>query len=259
MNNDRNPIVIPKPAIEIKNISKTFGKTRALDSVSLSIRENELFGLLGPNGAGKTTLLRILSTLIPADPSNQADLGPRQGQILGFDLFKERDRIREILGYVPQRDALYGDLSAMDNLIFFSQPYPMDKRDRRERLESLLNRVGLYHRKNDLVKDFSGGLLKRLSIICALVHRPKVLFLDEVTVGLDTPLRREIWNLIKEWKREGTILVTTHYIPDAQNNCDRVALIYEGRILDCGRPQEIIARFPPATNLEEVALICQNG
>lgn len=258
MNNDQNPIVTSDLAIEIKNISKTFGKTRALDGVSLNIRQNELFGLLGPNGAGKTTLIRILSTLVPADHSNHADPSHRQGQILGFDLFKERDRIREILGYVPQRDALYGDLSALDNLIFFSQPYPMDKRDRQERIGYLLNRVGLYPRRHDLVKDFSGGMVKRLSIICALVHRPKVLFLDEVTVGLDTPLRHEIWNLIQEWKSESTILVTTHYIPDAQNNCDRVALIYEGRILDCGRPEEIIARFPPATNLEEVALICQN-
>jgi ABC-2 type transport system ATP-binding protein len=258
MNNDKNPLDSLNLAIEIKNISKTFGKTRALDGISLNIRQNELFGLLGPNGAGKTTLLRVLSTLVPADHSNHASLGPRKGRILEFDLFKERDRIREILGYVPQRDALYGDLSALDNLIFFSQPYMIDKRDRRERIEYLLNRVGLYHRKHDLVKDFSGGMLKRLSIICALVHRPKVLFLDEVTVGLDTPLRHEIWNLIKEWKCESTILVTTHYIPDAQNNCDRVALIYEGQILDCGRPEEIIARFPPAADLEEVALICQN-
>jgi ABC-2 type transport system ATP-binding protein len=258
MTTDKNPMVSHNLAIEIKNISKTFGKTRALDGVSLDIRPNEIFGLLGPNGAGKTTLLRILSTLVPADHSNHSELGHRRGRILGFDLFKERDRIREILGYVPQRDALYGDLSALDNLIFFSQPYAMDKKVRQERMEYLLNRVGLYHRRQDLIKNFSGGMMKRLSILCALVHRPKVLFLDEITVGLDTQLRHEIWGLIKELKCESTILVTTHYIPDAQNNCDRVALIYEGHILDCGRPEEIIARFPPATNLEEVVLICQN-
>jgi ABC-2 type transport system ATP-binding protein len=258
MTTDKNPMVRYDTAIEIKNIFKTFGKTRALDGVSLAIRPNEIFGLLGPNGAGKTTLLRILSTLVPADHSNHPELGPRQGQIVGFDLFKERDRIRENLGYVPQRDALYGDLSARDNLIFFSQPYTMDKKVRQERIEYLLNRVGLFDRRHDLVKNFSGGMMKRLSILCALVHRPKVLFLDEITVGLDTQLRREIWDLINELKRESTILVTTHYIPDAQNNCDRVALIYEGHILDYGRPEEIIARFPPATNLEEVALICQN-
>jgi len=255
---DRSLAAGQHPAIEIKNISKTFGKTKALDGVSLDIWQNEIFGLLGPNGAGKTTLLRILSTLIPADQASHSDAGHRKGKVLGYDLFKERDRIREVLGYVPQRDALYGDLSAQDNLIFFSQPYLLDRKVRKERMEYLLNRVGLYQRRNDLVKNFSGGMLKRLSIICALVHRPKVLFLDEVTVGLDTPLRHEIWNLIKEWKCESTILVTTHYIPDAQSNCDRVALLYEGRILDWGRPEEIITRFPPATDLEEVALICQN-
>lgn len=258
MPNDRPSLAGHQPAIEIKNITKTFGKTKALDRVSLDIRQNEIFGLLGPNGAGKTTLLRILSTLVPADHPSHSEAGQRKAKILGYDLFKERDRVREVLGYVPQRDALYGDLSAQDNLIFFSQPFPQDKRDRQARMEYLLNRVGLYRRRHDLVKNFSDGMLKRLSIICALVHRPKVLFLDEVTVGLDTPLRHEIWNLIKEWKCESTILVTTHYIPDAQNNCDRVALLYEGRILDCGRPEEIIARFPPATDLEEVALICQN-
>jgi ABC-2 type transport system ATP-binding protein len=257
MNHNPNPMVGPNLAIEIKNISKTFGKTRALDGVSLDIRQNEIFGLLGPNGSGKTTLLRILSTLVSADHSNPTDPDHRQGKILGFDLFKERDRIREILGYVPQRDALYGDLSALDNLVFFSHPYTMDKKDRQERMTYLLNRVGLFHRRHDLVKDFSGGMLKRLSIVCALVHRPKVLLLDEITVGLDTPLRREIWDLIKELKRESTILLTTHYIPDAQNNCDRVALIFEGRIVDFGRPEAIMARYPPATSLEEVTLICQ--
>jgi ABC-2 type transport system ATP-binding protein len=258
MTDEKNLIGRPDLAVEIKNISKTFGKVKALDGVSLDIHQHELFGLLGPNGSGKTTLLRILSTLVSADHSPQADSGLRQGKILGFDLFKEQDRIREIMGYVPQRDALYGDLSALDNLIFFSQPYRIDKMDRQERMEFLLNRVGLYHRRHDLVKHFSGGLLKRLSIVCALVHRPKVLFLDEITVGLDTSLRREIWDLIKGLKTESTILITTHYIPDAQNNCDRVALIYESHILDCGQPEEIISRTPPATSLEEVTLIYQN-
>jgi ABC-2 type transport system ATP-binding protein len=161
-----------------------------------------------------------------------------------------------MMGYVPQKDALYQDLSALDNLIFFSQPYKMDKRIRQERMERLLKRVGLFHRRRDLVKDFSGGMLKCLSIICALVHQPQILFLDEITVGLDTSLRREIWDLIRELKKESTIIITTHYVPDAQNHCDQVALIYEGRILDSGRPGDLIARYPPAASLEEVTLLC---
>jgi ABC-2 type transport system ATP-binding protein len=257
MTHDPEGMVSQSLAIEIKNISKTFGKTKALQGVSLDIRRNEIFGLIGPNGAGKTTLLRILATLISADPHLPEDPGSREGHISGFDLFREKDRIREIMGYVPQRDALYGDLSALDNLIFFSQPYMMDKRIRQGRMEFLLKRVNLFHRRRDLAKDFSGGMLKCLSIICALVHQPQILFLDEITVGLDTSLRREIWDLIRELKRESTIIISTHYVPDAQNNCDRVALIYEGRILDSGRPEELIARYHPAASLEEVTLLCQ--
>lgn len=247
-------------AIDIRNVSKTFGTFKALDGISLSIHRNEIFGLLGPNGSGKTTLLRILSTLVPADQpmrSNGMD-GHRSCEILGFDLFRQQDEIRKIMGYVPQHDALYGDLSAMDNLIFFSEPYPIDRVERKTRIDELLKRVALGHRRYDLAKNFSGGMLKRLSIICSLVHKPKLLFLDEITVGLDTPLRREIWDLISELKKESTIVVTTHYIPDAQNYCDRVAMILDGHILDCGRPAEIIAKYPPATDLEEVTLICQN-
>ncbi|MEW6187760.1 MAG: ABC transporter ATP-binding protein [Thermodesulfobacteriota bacterium] len=257
MTQDPQAMIPRPPAIEIKNISKTFGKTKALQGVSLDIRRNEIFGLIGPNGAGKTTLLRILATLISADPHLPADAGPREGHIFGFDLFREKDPLREIMGYVPQRDALYGDLSALDNLIFFSQPYKMDQRIRQDRMELLLKRVNLFHRRRDLVKDFSGGMLKCLSIICALVHQPQMLFLDEITVGLDTSLRREIWDLIQELKKESTIIISTHYVPDAQNNCDRVALIYEGRILDSGRPEELIVRYPPASSLEEVTLLCQ--
>jgi len=247
-------------AIDIKNISKTFGCFKALDGISLSIHKNEIFGLLGPNGSGKTTLLRILSTLVPADQPNRSNItdGHRKCEILGFDLFKQQDEIRKIMGYVPQHDALYGDLSAMDNLIFFSEPYSIDRMTRKARIDELLKRVALTGRKNDLAKNFSGGMLKRLSIVCSLVHKPQLLFLDEITVGLDTPLRREIWDLISELKKESTIVVTTHYIPDAQNYCDRVAMIYEGHILDSGKPDEIIARYPPATDLEEVTLICQN-
>lgn len=244
-------------AIEIENISKTFKKTKALDSISLSIYQNEVFGLLGPNGSGKTTLLRILCTLVPPDPAASSDKGTRKCRIMGHDLFKEQESVRQIMGYVPQRDALYGDLSALDNLILFSTPYDIGKRVRQERIEELLKLVELYDRRHELAKTFSGGMLKRLSIVCALVHKPVVLFLDEITVGLDTPLRREIWDLLQELKRDSTVVITTHYIPDAENYCDRVALVFEGHVLDCGRPAELVQKYAPASSLEEVTLICQ--
>jgi ABC-type multidrug transport system ATPase subunit len=243
-------------AIEIKNISRTFKNIKALDNVSLNIHRNEIFALLGPNGSGKTTLLRIISTLMSADqPVNGKD--ERICRIMGFNLFAEQESIRRIMGYVPQRDALYENLSALDNLILFSTPYDLDNATRKSRIRELLELVKLYDRKDSLVKTYSGGMLKRLSIICALVHRPSVLFLDEVTVGLDTQLRHEIWSLLSELKKQSTIVLTTHYVPDAETYCDRVAMIYNGHILDCGKPAELVKKCAPAANLEEVTLLSQ--
>ena len=140
-------------AIEIKNVSKTFKNVKALDSISLSIYHNEIFGLLGPNGSGKTTLLRILSTLMPPDSPAQGDTDGSICKILGHNLFREQARIRQITGYVPQQVALYGDLSALDNLILFSTPYGLDKRLQRERIEELLKMVELYKRRHELTGD----------------------------------------------------------------------------------------------------------
>jgi ABC-2 type transport system ATP-binding protein len=244
-------------AIEIENISKTFKNIKALDNVTLTVYRNEVFGLLGPNGSGKTTLLHILCTVMPPDTINPSDGHNRKCRIMGHNVFRAQDKIRQIIGYVPQKDPLYGDLSALDNLIFFSAPYGLGRDEQKKRIEELLGMLGLYERRNDLVRTFSGGMLKRISIICALVHRPSMLFFDEVTVGLDTSLRHEVWQLIRELSLESTIVVTTHYIPDAENYCDRVALILKGKILDIGSPKELIQRHPPAGSLEEVVLILE--
>ncbi len=241
-------------AIEVVNLSKTFKNVKALDSVSLTIYQNEIFGLLGPNGSGKTTLLRILSTLMSADRVPAGGTDSSKCKIIGHDLFKEQAKIRQLIGYVPQQGALYRDLSALDNLMLFSTPYNLDKHVQRERIDELLKLVELYDRRRELVKTFSGGMLKRLSILCALVHRPALLFLDEVTVALDTALRREIWSMIQQIKKESTVVITTHYVPEAENYCDRVALMLQGRILDYGRPKELISKQSRATNLEEVML-----
>jgi ABC-2 type transport system ATP-binding protein len=244
-------------AIQLRNISKTFKTIKALDNVSLDIYKNEIFALLGSNGSGKTTLLRILSTLIPADTQDREGR-PRVCNIGGYDLFTKQDTVRKIIGYVPQRDALYENLSALDNILLFSAPYDIDRKVKQTRIKDLLQTVRLYDRKDTFSKTFSGGMLKRLSIVCALVHKPSVIFLDEVTVGLDTDLRHEIWGLLKELKKESTIVLTTHYIPDAETYCDRVALIQGGHILDCGRPTELVKKYAPAKNLEEVTLLTQN-
>jgi ABC-2 type transport system ATP-binding protein len=243
-------------AIEINNISKTFKSIKALDNVSLNIYKNEIFALLGSNGSGKTTLLRIMSTLLPADPPVNGSHN-RKINIMGFDLFSQQDSVRRIMGYVPQRDALYENLSAMDNIILFSTPYDIDKKIKQSRIKELLELVKLYDRRNAMAKTFSGGMVKRLSIVCSLIHDPAVLFLDEVTVGLDTYLRHEVWGLLKELKKHSTIVLTTHYVPDAETYCDRVALIYNGHILGCGTPAELVKRYPPATSLEEATMLSQ--
>ena len=236
-------------AIDIANMTKRFQKTAALKGISLKVRPQEIFGLLGPNGSGKTTLLRILCTLMLPDANSG------RCRVAGHDLLSEQEAIRRKIGYVPQQDALYNDLSARDNLLLFSTPYFTDRNVQKNRVSGLLNQVRLYERRHDLVKTFSGGMKKRLSIACALAHNPEILFLDEVTVGLDTSLRHEIWDLLRGQKQHSSIVVTTHYIPEAEQYCDRVALMLQGGILDVGRPGELIHKNRPAANLEEVMLV----
>ncbi|MDY6834642.1 MAG: ABC transporter ATP-binding protein [Chloroflexota bacterium] len=248
--------VADKSMIVVQNLSKTYGRVRALDRISLNIESDEVFGLLGPNGSGKTTLLRILATVIPPNRRGVRSVNNDVVcRIAGYDLYKGRKKVRRAIGYVPQRDALYDDLSALDNLMFFSAPYGV--KGNKERALELLSMVGLYERRNSLVKTFSGGMLKRLSIICSLVHEPPVIFLDEPTVGLDAQTRREIWSLVGGLKHGRTIVTTTHYTPEAEENCDRVALIFRGHLLDIGTPAEVISRYPPAVDLEGAMSIAQ--
>ncbi len=249
-------------AIVIRNLSKTFKNVKALDRINLDIHFNEIFGLLGPNGSGKTTLLRILATLMSPDRHSNSLTSSTNDyvcRINGLELLKNQEDIRKISGYVPQQMALYIDLSAIDNLILFSTPYGFDKSSQMNRINELLKLVGLYERRHELVKTFSGGMQRRLSIVCALVHKPSILFLDEVTVGLDTSLRHEIWHIIEQLKKYSTIVITTHYIPEAEQYCSRVALMSTGKILDIGSPDKLIKKYPTASNLEEVMLMCEKG
>lgn len=241
-----------EPVIQVSNISKTFGRVKALDDVSLTIYKNEIFGLLGPNGSGKTTLLRILATLLPPDSRRRH---PSHCKITGLDVIRDQGKVRQNIGYVPQQDALYSDLSAYDNLVFFGTPYASN--GKKERIDELLRMVGLYDRRHSLVKTFSGGMLKRLSIICSLVHEPPVILMDEATVGLDVETRHEIWDLARKLKHKVTIIVTTHYTPDAEEHCDRVAWVYQGHILDIGTPADLIKNNQPARNLDEAMSIAQ--
>lgn len=246
---------IPKgdALIQVCNISKTFGRVRALDSVFLTVYRNEILGLLGPNGSGKTTLLRILATLVTPDSHSTHITDRVSCTIAGHDIFTEGPKVRHAIGYVPQQDSLYTDLSAQDNLIFFTTPHAL--RHNHKRVAELLQMAGLYDRRNALVSTLSGGMAKRLSVMCALAHEPPVMIFDEATVGLDAETRRDIWNLMEKLKQGRAIIATTHYIIEAEEYCDRVALIFEGKVLDVGSPAHLVAKYPPARNLDEAVRI----
>ncbi|MFN3286438.1 MAG: ATP-binding cassette domain-containing protein [bacterium] len=219
--------------IEIRDLVKRYGPRVALHGVSLSVREGEVFGLLGPNGAGKTTLVSILATLLPPD-EGQVTVG-------GHDLVRQPGRVKPLVGFVPQDLALYPTLSARDNLAFFGRIYGLRGRALQERVAAVLDVVGLQERAGDPVRTFSGGMKRRLNIAVGLIHRPRVLLLDEPTVGVDPQSRHFILEHLQRLKAEGmTVLYTTHYMEEAQRLCDRVAIVDEGRVVAMGTPGELV-------------------
>jgi ABC-2 type transport system ATP-binding protein len=217
-------IKMPSPIISINDLVKKYGERAAVQGVSFSITEGEIFGLLGPNGAGKTTLLSILSTLMIPD----------EGAVLidGHDAARETRQVKPLIGFVPQELALYQTLSAWDNLVFFGRLYGMGGASLTERITSVLALVGLGDRAGDTVETFSGGMKRRLNIAAGLIHNPRILFLDEPTVGVDPQSRNFIFEHVERLNKEGmTIIYTTHYMEEAERLCDRVAIMDQGRVL----------------------------
>lgn len=224
---------MPRSMIEINGLVKRYGDRIAVNGMSFSVREGEIFGLLGPNGAGKTTIISILATLLPPDGG--------QVTIAGYDLVRETNHIKPLIGFVPQELALYPTLSAWDNLAFFGRIYGLRGTALKERIAAVLDTVGLSDRAEDAVRTFSGGMKRRLNIAAGLVHQPLILFLDEPTVGVDPQSRNFIFEHIERLKAEGmTILYTTHYMEEAERLCDRVAIVDEGRILALDTPKGLI-------------------
>ncbi|OGB86763.1 multidrug ABC transporter ATP-binding protein [candidate division WOR-1 bacterium RIFCSPLOWO2_02_FULL_46_20] len=212
-------------AIEVTNLVKYFKNTKAIDDISFSVGAGECFSLLGPNGAGKTTTLNILSTL----------LKPTAGKALvaGFDVAKQKNEVRQSIGIVFQEPALDSKLTGKENLEFHAMMYGIKPSIRDERIKSLLQLVELTEKAETLVQNYSGGMKRRLEIARGLIHRPKVLFLDEPTLGLDSQTRRLIWDYIKKLNKENdvTIILTTHYMEEADFLCDRIAIIDRGKIV----------------------------
>jgi len=219
-------------AIEIMNLSKEYDGIKAVDGISLEIEYGEIFALLGPNGAGKTTTISILATL----------LKPTGGRayVNGYDVVKQASMVRQSIGIVFQDPSLDDRLTAKENLHIHGMLYHMNKEEREKRIKEVLEMVELIDRADSIVKTFSGGMRRRLEIARGLMHRPSVLFLDEPTLGLDPQTRRHIWNYIRKLREEGvTVLLTTHYMEEADYLADRVAIIDSGKIVALGSPSEL--------------------
>ena len=220
-------------AIKVENISKSFGKVKALDGISFEVERGELFGLIGPDGAGKTTLFRLLTTLLNPDEG--------QAEVDGFDIVKDYHAIRERVGYMPGRFSLYQDLTVEENLDFFAALFGVKVEDSYDIVAPIYRQIEPFKRRR--AGKLSGGMKQKLALSCALIHRPSVLFLDEPTTGVDTVSRSEFWDMLADLKHKGiTILVSTPYMDEA-SRCDRVALCNEGRILGIDTPTDIVAGF----------------
>jgi len=217
-------------AIETTNLTRRFGAVTAVAGLNLAVQTGEIFGFLGPNGAGKTTTIRMLCGL----------LLPSQGsaRVAGLDVASDAETVKRLVGYMPQRFSLYGDLTVEENLAFFAGVYRLSGPARRQQVAETLKRVGLTERRRDLTDHLSGGLKQRLALGCALVHSPAILFLDEPTAGADPPSRQRIWDLLYEAAGEGrTILVTTHYVEEAER-CQTIGFMHRGRLIGAGSPDQ---------------------
>ena len=219
-----------KTAVEIQGLTKSYGTLVALDHVSLSVPECSLFGLIGPDGAGKTTLYRILTTLLSPDEGNAI--------VAGLDVARDYRKLRAEIGYMPEKFSLYPDLTVMENLRFFASLFGVDIKDSLDLIAPIFNQLKEF--PNRMAKALSGGMKQKLALSCALIHRPKVLLLDEPTTGVDAVSRSEFWKMLGRLKDMGiTVLVSTSYMDEAER-CEYVALMNKGKILDVNTPKKLM-------------------
>ncbi len=221
--------------IEVKNLTKKFGQFAAVDGVSFQVGKGEIFGLLGPNGAGKTTTIRCLLTLIK----------PTSGEVKvsGIDVWKHPGQVRQLCGYVPQDVSVDGDLTGYENLLLYAKLYYVPGSERKRLIREALEFMQLADWANSMVKSYSGGMMRRLEIGQVLVNQPRILFLDEPSIGLDPSAKRDIWDYVVRLRNEfdTTILLTTHDMLEADELCDRVAIMNRGRMVVIGSPEELKA------------------
>jgi len=221
--------------LSAKSLTRRYGELTAVNALDLDVRPGEVFGLLGPNGAGKTTVIKMLTTLLPPSGGTAA--------VAGFDIVRQPGRVRRVIGYVPQLLSADGALTGRENLEMFARLYDIPRAERKERILNALEFMDLGDVQDRLVRTYSGGMIRRLEIAQSMLHRPPVLFLDEPTVGLDPVARHAVWERIAQL-RAGfgtTILLTTHYMDEAEHLCDRVAFMHLGKVTAIGTPADLKA------------------
>ncbi|HVZ03072.1 MAG TPA: ATP-binding cassette domain-containing protein [Dongiaceae bacterium] len=239
----------PSPVVDVRNLTRRYGTFTAVDAVSFTISEAEIFGVIGPNGAGKSTLVKMLATLLPATSGTAL--------VAGFDLERQPAEVRRHIGYVPQLLSADGSLTGYENLLLSARLYGIPRAERRPRIEQALARMELTESAGRLVGQYSGGMIRRLEIAQSLLHRPEVLFLDEPTVGLDPGARDAVWNHVLNLRDSyrTTMIVTSHHLEEIDEFCDRIALIDRGKLLTIGTPAEIKAKAgPDAHTLDDAFL-----
>ena len=221
--------------LETQDLTRRFKTLTAVNALTLTVEPGEVFGLLGPNGAGKTTVIKMLTTLLPPTSGH--------ARVAGFDISRQATSVRRAIGYVPQMISADGSLTAWENLMVFARLYDIPHKECDERVSSALEFMGLSDSANKLVREFSGGMIRRLEIAQSMLHRPPLLFLDEPTVGLDPNARRTVWEHIEELRKEFgmTILLTTHIMDEADSLCGRVAIMHHGKVVATGSPTELKA------------------
>jgi ABC-2 type transport system ATP-binding protein len=228
-------VVQPQPAIVAEGLTKSFPGILAVDHLSFDVRGAEIFGLVGPDGAGKTTTLRMLAGVMPPDEGSAI--------IAGADVVRDPERAKHHLSYMPQRFGLYEDLTVDENIRFYADLFGVDRREREERAPQLLCAAGMSEFRTRLAGKLSGGMKQKLGLVCALIHRPKVILLDEPTTGVDPVSRRDFWRILYELIAEGVgILTSTAYLDEAER-CHRVALLHQGKLLFCDTPANLKFRL----------------
>jgi ABC-2 type transport system ATP-binding protein len=224
---------MPSCAIEVKNLTRRFGKFTAVDDVSFTVRQGEIFGFLGANGAGKTTVIRMLCALLSSTSGTAT--------VAGYDINAQPEQVKAHIGYMSQKFSLYEDLTAEENIAFFGGVYGLSNEQLRDRAKWVVEMAGLKGRERSLTRELAGGWKQRLALGCAVLHEPPIVFLDEPTGGVDPVSRREFWDLINRLSEDGvTVFVTTHYLDEAEY-CNTITLIQAGRLIAAGSPQQLKA------------------